>query len=903
MGRSPTWCWARARKCAAMAWPAAASWNCRQTRSWSAKPIPHRKVPCSWEATSSNKGFSSYSLLGKQGVTVADGTQVDVRMPVLRVVDNEKLALWTPEQVHGKRAQGHLDAAQGRQPGPAGGRCPVRCGRHGRRRTAGRQGRRGERRCGPVHQAVQRGPADGGRALERLGRQDQPGRRGRRRRMCPKPWKRPAMAVPCGSARTPCSTSPRAPSRPRMRRAGATARWSMAAASSSAARSTMRRAARRRPACLSSCATAPCWTLPARMPCSDVNGAAVDVASAGGSIALASNNGLYLDGQLLARAGGAGAAGGSLSVATGTPEYLKVLATDKVLQGRQLALTQRQGASDLAEQRERTGRGGNAAVRPRPFFRGAGGSGRLRQPGPAGRRLLRWRRVAESAAKLPAVRRARADTRQQARREGQHRGAVRAPGQHQAGRTRFLCHARHGGASRRSPARSALTGDLIDVRGLVNIVADDVRLFSRGDLRFLLSPLGWDGDQPTTVLSTPGDMTLSAAQLYPETGAGAAVRVGYGRTDGAFGYDPARSLRIARTTDGVPAMPYSAFGSLELEAAHIEQGGVVRAPLGRLSIGAARYDNDKSLTRQSAGRQHQLRQRRRPGHAVWRHGRWPELERGWQVDLPSWAWAASVRRAACASAWKWPAWPCDVQPGALLDLSGGGELTGAGFIAGRGGSTDARTHPLVQVGANGGFVLPGLATNPVYAIVPGVQTPQAPGVAKGRCRCGRRPAGDDRQRRAGLAGRHLHPDAVDLCLAAGRLPRGTERPGGPGQRRYAGAAAAQRFLGRARHPVDRRHGHPRAAGQPADTHAGQGLAHVFPVQRNGLCRVCPGRCANARHSPRDAAVRCENAQADPGARRRPGDVPVPGHRQVRRGRGRLWRHRGAGVEQCLHWRD
>jgi hypothetical protein len=45
----------------------------------------------------------------------------------------------------------------------------------------------------------------------------------------------------------------------------------------------------------------------------DVNGDAIDVASAGGSIALASNNGLYLDGQLRARAGGAGAAGGTLS--------------------------------------------------------------------------------------------------------------------------------------------------------------------------------------------------------------------------------------------------------------------------------------------------------------------------------------------------------------------------------------------------------------------------------------------------------------------------------------------------------------------------------------------------------------------------------------------------------------
>ncbi|MDP0964839.1 hypothetical protein Q6264_28535, partial [Klebsiella pneumoniae] len=52
-----------------------------------------------------------------------------------------------------------------------------------------------------------------------------------------------------------------------------------------------------------------------------------------------------------------------------------------------------------------------------------------------------------------------------------------------------------------------------------------------------------------------------------------------------------------------------------------------------------------------------------------------------------------------------------VQPDATVDLSGGGELLGAGFISGRGGSTDARYNPLVQFGVNGGFILPGLATN------------------------------------------------------------------------------------------------------------------------------------------------------------------------------------------------
>ena len=69
----------------------------------------------------------------------------------------------------------------------------------------------------------------------------------------------------------------------------------------------------------------------------------------------------------------------------------------------------------------------------------------------------------------------------------------------------------------------------------------------------------------------------------------------------------------------------------------------------------------------------------------------------------------------------------DVQGGALIDLSGGGTLTGAAFLTGRGGSTDARLNPLVQSGTGrAAFVLPGLATNPVYAIVPGAQPGAAP---------------------------------------------------------------------------------------------------------------------------------------------------------------------------------
>jgi hypothetical protein len=71
-------------------------------------------------------------------------------------------------------------------------------------------------------------------------------------------------------------------------------------------------------------------------------------ASNGGSISLASNNGLYLDGSFVARAGGAGAAGGSLAVALQSPDYDRFIAVDRVLKGRELLISQVHQRHDLA---------------------------------------------------------------------------------------------------------------------------------------------------------------------------------------------------------------------------------------------------------------------------------------------------------------------------------------------------------------------------------------------------------------------------------------------------------------------------------------------------------------------------------------------------------------------------
>ena len=69
------------------------------------------------------------------------------------------------------------------------------------------------------------------------------------------------------------------------------------------------------------------------------NGAPVSAASAGGLIAISSANGLYLDGQMIARSGGAGAAGGRLALGLDTPEYKSSAIQDRVKAPRDFVLS------------------------------------------------------------------------------------------------------------------------------------------------------------------------------------------------------------------------------------------------------------------------------------------------------------------------------------------------------------------------------------------------------------------------------------------------------------------------------------------------------------------------------------------------------------------------------------
>ena len=77
----------------------------------------------------------------------------------------------------------------------------------------------------------------------------------------------------------------------------------------------------------------------------------------------------------------------------------------------------------------------------------------------------------------------------------------------------------------------------------------------------------------------------------------------------------------------------------------------------------------------------------------------------------------------------------DVQDGATIDLRGGGTLSGAGFVFGRGGSTDVLTTPLLNITAGAALasadrqvaaIQPVNTGDAVYAILPGYASAYAP---------------------------------------------------------------------------------------------------------------------------------------------------------------------------------
>lgn len=457
---------------------------------------------------------------------------------------------------------------------------------------------------------------------------------------------------------------------------------------------------------------------------------ATPVASHGGSIAFASTGGLYLDGQFKAEAGDAGASGGSLSVALGAPSYRinDPRATDAVRQARELVLAQQRGESlpgtgepgqgatlleyghgRLAVEQVEAGGFDNLSLLSTGLLSFDGtlnldmanalnlyaGTYGLAETAAAGSVVdLRGGYLRLAGALGAPADSASTDT------------AIRV-GSSQRPATGQLNLSARGLLDVRDAVRLGARGSILMLQGGAQVVDrrafSDMHLSSQGDLRLLSTE-----DARAMRLQVPGNLAMSAAQVYPGTG--------------VKGQVSASRIDIARSGQGLPSVPYSAFGSISLQADVINQGGILRTPLGDLILG---YQGDAT---RPASIVNLL-----PGSLTSVSGAGLVIPYGGTVDGKTWLYdgvslsTSLLKEGQSLMPGKVDlvGQVIDVAQGAVVDVSGGGELVGAGFVSGRGGSTDARFNPLMQYGADG-FLLPALGSNPVYAIVPGVQAGYAP---------------------------------------------------------------------------------------------------------------------------------------------------------------------------------
>lgn len=443
----------------------------------------------------------------------------------------------------------------------------------------------------------------------------------------------------------------------------------------------------------------------------------VAVASNGGRISLASSHGLRLNGSFSAASGGRGAAGGSLEVALDTGLYLNASLVDGVKAPRELTLAQ--GAAGLESGPLRYGQGRLDVARI-----AAGGfdslsllsDGVVAFDGDIDLQMARSLQLYTGS--LVLAQRSAGDARV-------HLQApyVRLAGSNHRSAEQATRPTLKGGLSTQdSAALLQVDAQLLDLRDALTLGAHgslalatggtldfDRRGFalgslrSQGDLR-VLGKVGEGTDR--TLLRGNADLELLAAQIYPTTGAFGQIETGANAT-----------LRIGRAGQGTPEQPFSVFGRLALIAGKVEQGGVLRAPLGGLSLGQE-TGGTQSVTLL-------------PGSITSVSAAGLVMPYGATVDGLSYLFGGEALKLVGAAGdslygVSLNGKSIDVRQDALIDLAGGGMLTGAGFVSGRGGSTDARYHPLMQFDGEGRLVLPTLDSNPVYAIVPSFSGPYAP---------------------------------------------------------------------------------------------------------------------------------------------------------------------------------
>ncbi|HEY4275171.1 MAG TPA: filamentous hemagglutinin family protein [Rhizomicrobium sp.] len=206
-----------------------------------------------------------------------------------------------------------------------------------------------------------------------------------------------------------------------------------------------------------------------------------------------------------------------------------------------------------------------------------------------------------------------------------------------------------------------------------------------------------------------GDLTFNAGQVYPTTGSSFSIL--------SAGTDS--TISFGRSGSTIPVAPYSAGGSLLVQAANIVQGGVIRVPLGTLTLGGNTASifapateslilTDGSLTSVSANGL--------------------DIPYGTTTDQTEWYFAptnVSPLTAPPSKVLNLNGGTVAAAAGATTDLSGGGDIYAYEFVPGTGGSRDVldQHNPDAFTSSNGYQYAD---KRQVYAIVPGLSSNPLP---------------------------------------------------------------------------------------------------------------------------------------------------------------------------------
>jgi hypothetical protein len=259
------------------------------------------------------------------------------------------------------------------------------------------------------------------------------------------------------------------------------------------------------------------------------------------------------------------------------------------------------------------------------------------------------------------------------------------------------------------------------------------------------------GQYVTGALATAGNLTLDAAQIYPATDTIFVLEAaGPKRTTITFGY-PAG---VAPAT----APPLSANGVLVVDATTIDQGGNLVAPFGQIYLGIADATPGGKPTAGTVeamlgldagslslpapvvtGADNLL-----AGGITSVTGGGAVIPYGSTIDGTSWVYDPLIDTVAAADANSSFAAPLTAPPakyigitataiaidaGAIVNLSGGGDLQASEWVAGTGGSRDVLTATNISY-ASGNATAATVPLypddRPVYAILPGYQGNTAP---------------------------------------------------------------------------------------------------------------------------------------------------------------------------------